>query len=198
MRYRSRHPARTVVVALSVAAAMATGGCARGAVGGAVSGAPEPDTSRGTQVSMDPTITPSSTTAIGCGQPFQPPAGGVLTLTGTFPTTAAAGEPSVTGTVRATSRAALRGVVLPGAEMFLVHDGLVATLPVAQDAMGLRWDLAVGAVEHLPGLATLTSCAAGGGPLPAGAYQLYARVLLNQDDAPAVEAFGGPWPLRLH
>lgn len=132
-----------------------------------------------------------------CGQPFRPPAGGGLTLTGSFPATVRAGEPAVTGTVEVTSRKEARGVTSPGADVFLVRDGRVATVPVPQDAIGVRWDLAPGRTERLPAEATLVSCDPGGGTVPPGTYELYARVLFTPDDGVGVESFGGPWPLEV-
>jgi hypothetical protein len=148
-------------------------------------------------------------TALGCGRPFRVPAGaGPLTLTGRFPAAVTAGAQVVSGVVEVTSRVPVRGVVLPRAEVFLVRDGRVATMPVLQDAMGLRLELAPGRTEQLPGEATLASCEPGTGPVPPGTYQLYARVVLAPDGgapdggAPdggaSVESFGGPWALEVH
>jgi hypothetical protein len=163
---------------------------------GAASGAADLRTSPKEMVTMDPT--PTTGTAIpGCGRPFRPPAGGALTLTGRFPATAPAGQGSVTGTVEATSRVAVRGVLTPSADVFLVRDGRVATMPVPQDSMGVRWDLAPGESKWLPGEATLISCEPAGGSVRPGSYQLYARVLIAPDDGAAVESFGGPWPLQV-
>jgi hypothetical protein len=134
-------------------------------------------------------------TVLRCGQPFRPSVDGRLTLTGRFPTAASAGERVVAGTVQVTSAVAARGVVAPGADVFLVRDGRLATLPMPQDAMGIRWDLTPGRTERLPGTATLASCEPGGGSLSPGAYELYARVVFTPDDGPDVESFGGPWPL---
>jgi hypothetical protein len=63
--------------------------------------------------------------------------------------------------------------------------------------MGLRWDLAPGRTQRLAGEATLLSCGPGGGPVPPGIYELYARVVFTPDDGPGVESFGGPWPLQV-
>ncbi|MQS16702.1 hypothetical protein F7Q99_32070 [Streptomyces kaniharaensis] len=145
---------------------------------------------------MNPTPS-TGTTAVECGRPFRPPASGALGLTGSFPSTAEAGARVVAGTVEATSRVALRGVVTPAAEVFLVRQGRVVTVPVPQDSLGVRWDLSPGQTERLPGEAALTSCDPGGGPVPPGSYELYARVVVRPDDGPAVESFGGPWPLEV-
>jgi hypothetical protein len=126
------------------------------------------------------------------------PAGaGPLTLTGRFPAAAPAGAGVVSGVVEVTSRVPVRGVVLPRAEVFLVRDGRVATVPVPQDAMGARLDLAPGRTEQLPGEAALASCEPGVGPVPPGIYELYARVVFTPDGGASVESFGGPWPLQV-
>jgi len=139
-----------------------------------------------------------SMTALGCGRPFRVPAGaGPLTLTGRFPAAAPAGAQVVGGVVEVASRVPVRGVVLPQAEVFLVRDGRVATMPVLQDALGLRLELAPDRAERLTGEATLMSCQPGAGPVPPGSYQLYARVVFTPDDGASVESFGGPWPLQV-
>jgi hypothetical protein len=63
--------------------------------------------------------------------------------------------------------------------------------------MGIRWDLAPGRTERLPGEATLVSCDPGGGSVRPGTYELYARVVITPDDGAGVESFGGPWPLEV-
>src|SRR5262245_29524062 len=138
MHSRQKYAGRTAMLLL--AAVLTTAGC-----GGATAAAPSPDRSM--------TVGPTPDTAIECGQPFQPPTGGGLALTGRFPATAPTGG-KVTGTVEVVSQVAIRGVVPPQADVFLVQDGRVATVPMAQDAMGIRWDLSPGQVERLPGEAT--------------------------------------------
>lgn len=133
---------------------------------------------------------------VACGRSFHPPAAGGLRLVGQFPERAAAGEPTVSGMVEVTSEEAVRGVAAAGADVFLVRDGRVATMPLAQDAMGIRWDLAAGETTSLAGTASLVSCEPDGGPLPAGPYELYVRVMLVPDDETTPRAsFGGPWRL---
>ncbi len=177
---------------LLLAVVLGTAGCGSGAAAG---GTPGPEASHQEHATADPAAV-SGATAVECGQPFRPPAGGWLTLTGRFPATVPAGSRAVTGTVEVTSRKAVRGVVAPGADVFLVRDGRVASVPVAQDAMGVRWDLAPGRTERLPGEATLMSCDPGGGSVRPGTYELYARVVFTPDDGAGVESFGGPWPLE--
>ncbi|MFJ9027123.1 hypothetical protein ACIRQP_01100 [Streptomyces sp. NPDC102274] len=144
-----------------------------------------------------PATPPVGATVLECGRPFGPTAGGVLTLTGRFPASVPPGEPAVTGTVEATSPVAVRGVVLPRADVFLVRHGRVATVPAAQDSMGIRWDLTAGKAERLPGEAALVSCDPGGGRVRPGTYELYARVVFTPDDGAGTESFGGPWSLEV-
>jgi hypothetical protein len=132
-----------------------------------------------------------------CGRPFQLPAAGGLRLVGRFPGSVPAGQPTVGGVVGVTAREAIRGVASPAADVFLVREGRVVTTPMAQDAIGVRWDLAAGETRSMPGTASLVSCEPDAGPLPPGSYELYARVLLTPDDGAAQRAFGGPWRLRL-
>jgi hypothetical protein len=187
---RQEHAGWTVLLLLVVVLAAGCGG-------GGAGRAPEPEASPKERASVDPAPL-AGTTGLQCGQQFRPPAGGgLLALSGRFPATVPAGEPAVTGLVEVTSRVSVRGVVAPRAEVFLVRDGRVATVPVAQDAMGVRWDLAPGRVERLPGEATLVSCAPGGGSVRPGIYQLYARVVFTADDGAGVASFGGPWPLEV-
>jgi len=185
---RRGNAGRTAILVFGVV--LAAAGCA----GEAVGGSPEPETSPKERVTVDPTPA-THTTALECGQPFTSSAGGGLTLTGRFPATVPAGERAVTGTVEITSRAAVRGVLTPRADVFLVRDGRIATVPVAQDASGVEWDLAPGKVESMPGDVALVSCGPDGGSVRPGTYELYARVVMTSDDGASVESFGGPWPL---
>ncbi|MFV2088649.1 hypothetical protein [Micromonospora sp. LOL_021] len=146
---------------------------------------------------MNPAPT-TSTDPLGCGQPFETSGDGVLTVDGRFPSTASGTDRAVTGTVEVTGRRAVRGVVSPRAEVFLVRQGAVAAVPAAQDLIGVQWDLAVGDVEQLPGDVPLVSCEPAGGPVPAGDYELYARVVIvPADGTDRLVSFGGPWPLRV-
>jgi hypothetical protein len=146
---------------------------------------------------------PSSVpTALECGQPFRPPAGGKLTLTGRFPAVVSSSEQAVSGTVEvAVGDEVVRGVVTRDADVFLVRNGRIATLPLPQDLVGMRLELGAGMVERLPAQATLSPCDPGGGTaagsLPPGTYELYARVVLHHDDGSSLESIGGPWPLEV-
>jgi hypothetical protein len=134
---------------------------------------------------------------VACGRPFQLPASDELRLVGRFPESVPAGRQTVSGTVEVTSEEAVRGVAAQHADAFLVREGRVVTTPLAQDAIGIRWDLAAGETKSMPGTASLVSCEPNGGPLPAGDYELYASVVLTPDDGAPTRAFGGPWPLRV-
>jgi hypothetical protein len=140
----------------------------------------------------------SETGGVRCGRPIDLPPPGGLRLVGRFPASVPAGQPTVGGIVEVTSREAVRGVAAPAADAFLVRDDQVVTTPMAQDAIGVRWQLAAGETRTMPAMASLVSCEPDGGPLPPGRYELYARVVLTaDDDGPAQTGFGGPWPLRL-
>ena len=138
----------------------------------------------------------------GVRRPFRPPSATGLTLTARFPTGVSASEAAVSGTVEIASEVeVVRGVVAPQADVFLVRHGRIATLPLPQDLVGMRLELAPGRVERLPAQATLSPCHPGGdaadGPLHPGIYELYARVVLTHDDGSSLESIGGPWPLAV-
>ena len=132
-----------------------------------------------------------------CGRPFRLPAPDGLRLVARFPESVPAGQQTLDGTVEVSSREAMRGVAPGAADVFLVLDDRVVTTPVAQDAIGIRWELAAGETRTLPALAALASCEPEGGSLPPGDYELYARVVVTPDDEAARPAFGGPWRLRV-
>lgn len=134
---------------------------------------------------------------VACGRPFKLPAAGGLRFTGRFAESVPAGQQTVSGTIDVTSREAVRGVAAPAADVFVVRDGRVVTMPLAQDAVGARWDLAAGETKSVVATASLVSCEPEGGPLPPALYELYARVVLIPDDGTAQRAFGGPWRLRV-
>jgi hypothetical protein len=155
-------------------------GCGGGAAGGAEE--------RG--VSADPG-------EVRCGRPFRLPAAGALRLLARFPASVSASDQTVAGAVEVASERALRGVAPAAADVFLVRDERVVTLPPAQDAIGVRWKLAAGETRTMPALVSLVSCEPEGGPLAPGDYELYARVAVSRDEGPAQQAFGGPWRLRV-
>ncbi len=161
---------------------------------GAAAGKPVEPSPEETMTSDAPA--PGTPTAVECGAAFTQTPGRGLTVTGDFPSAVAAGAREVSGTVTLTARrsAATRAVVTPQADAFLVRDGRVVTLPMAQDSVGRRLDLGDGSHE-MPAAASLVACQ--GGPLRPGRYQIHVRVLLSHDDGSSDEALGGPWPLDI-
>jgi hypothetical protein len=164
---------------------LAVAGCGDGAAGGSVE-------AEETRVGSKP-----EPGEVRCGQAFQLPAGGGVRLVARFPDSVPAGQPAVGGRVEVTSREAMRGVAAPAADAFLVRDDRVVALPMPQDAIGVRWDLAPGEIRTVPAVASLTSCESHGEPLPPGRYELYARLVLTPDDGAAQRLFGGPWGLEV-
>jgi hypothetical protein len=162
---------------------LGVGGCRDGAAGEPV-GAEEP------RVNWD-------AGEVRCGRPFQLPAPAGLRLVARFPESVPAGQQTLSGMVEITSRNVMHGVAPAAADVFLVRDDQVVTMPVAQDAIGIRWELAAGETRTMSALASLVSCEPDGGPLPPGGYELYARVVVTPDDGAVRRAFGGPWPLRV-
>ena len=156
-------------------------GCSDGAAGGAVEAEESPVKWESGEV--------------GCGRPFRLAAAGGLRLVARFPESVRAGQQAVTGRVEVTSRDAMRGVAAPAADVFLVRDDQVVAMPMPQDAIGVRWELAAGGTRSVPATASLVSCEPAGRPLAPGRYELYARIVLTPDDGPTQRAFGGPWRL---
>ena len=132
-----------------------------------------------------------------CGRLFQMPAPVGLRLVGRFPASVPSGERTLSGAIEVTSREAIRGVAPAAADVFVALDDRVVTTPLAQDAIGIRWDVAAGESRTMPALASLVSCEPDHGPLGPGVYELYARVAVTRDDGAAQRAFGGPWRLRV-
>ena len=132
-----------------------------------------------------------------CGRPFRLPAAAGLRLVARFPQSVPAGRQTLSGMVEVSSRNAMRGVAPAAADVFLVRDDRVVTTPVAQDAIGIRWELAAGETRAVPALASLVSCEPDGGPLRPGGYELFARMVVTADDGVVQRAFGGPWGLRV-
>lgn len=164
--------------------AFAAGGCGLGASGGTPEFAPSVETERNV-------VSPGAgLTGLRCGQQVRATADGGLSLVGRFPGTAAAGELTAAGRVDVTSSAAVHGIAAPHADMFLVKAGRVVTLPVPQDAVGVRWELAAGVPKSVSGEVTLVSCEPAGGRLAPGAYELYARIAVFPDSGPVVEFIG--------
>jgi hypothetical protein len=116
-------------------------------------------------------------------------------LVARFPERVRAAQQAVTARVEVTSRDAMRAVAAPAVDVFLVRDDQIVAMPIPQDAIGARWELAAGETRSVPATASLVSCAPTGDPLAPGRYELYARLVLTPDDGATQRAFGGPWPL---
>ena len=134
---------------------------------------------------------------VACGRPFQLPASTRLRLTARFPKSVRASQQVVSGTAEVTSEKALRGVAAAAADAFLVRDGRVVTMPLPQDAMGVRWELAADAKKSVPAIASLLSCERGGEPLAPGDYELYAQFVLTPDDGAPITGYSAPLALRV-
>lgn len=194
-----RHASRTTRMRLSLALLLLLGasGCGGGVAPGGSTGLKSPEEN----ATMDRSPSTSST-ALQCGRPFRLPSGGGLSLTGRFPSVVSSSEQTVSGTVEvASENEDVRGVITSSADVFLVWNGRIATLPLPQDLVGMRLELGPGKVEKLSAQAALSPCdpgaGAANGSLRPGSYELYARVVLNHDDGSSLESIGGPWPLEV-
>jgi hypothetical protein len=182
-------------LAVAVVLLVSLSGCGDQTVAGESMTGPPSTNQPEENATMEPAT--SAPTALECGRPLRKPASGRLTLTGRFPAVVRSTERILSGTVEVTSAdVGVAGVVTPTADAFLVRDGRIVTLPVPQDSVGKSVELGPGTVETLQGEVSLSPCQAGlGGSLGPGTYDLYVRVVLNNDDGTMVESVGGPWPL---
>jgi len=162
-------------------------GCGRTDPGGV----PDPELSTATGKPAPP-----AEGSLQCGQAFSATVGGGPMLKGNFPASAKLADRKISGTVDVSSQVAIRGVASPQAEVFLVKDGRIVTLPPPSDAIGIRVELSPGQVTQLPGEANLVACQ-DGRSLSAGTYQMYARLVIMPDSGAKVEAIGGPWPVQV-
>jgi hypothetical protein len=137
-----------------------------------------------------------------CGQAFRRQPAEGFTLTGFFPTVVRRSEGVVSGTVAFEGKGESREAVMSRvADLFLVQDGLVVALPLPQDGAGVSVTVAAGKAVTVSANCLLTPCdSADSAPalLEPGAYESYARILLNYDDGSHVECFGGPWLVEIH
>lgn len=133
----------------------------------------------------------------GCGDRIAA-AAGELAMAGDFPSRVGAGDGTFAGSVTVTSTGArVTGVTSPEADVYVAREGEVVATALAKDLIGRPVDLGPGAGLRLAARGSLRQCAAPGGLLPAGRYQVFAVVVVSRDDQPAVAAVGGPWPLEL-
>lgn len=133
-----------------VAGVLAVAGC-----GGPAPPAPGRQQVGQQQVDPQPVDQPA-----GCGRPMPSGTGG-WQVTGRFPASVAAAAGTVTGTVAVRPPVAVRGVTGPGAEAYLVRDGVVVTAAPVQDAVGIRWEVPAGGSRELPALGLLVLRRAG-------------------------------------
>ncbi|WP_426562752.1 hypothetical protein ACPPVT_18265 [Angustibacter sp. McL0619] len=191
---QDRHNRKATSVA--VLTLLLLSGCAQTAVtAGSAGTTPSPEES-----AMDPPApsSPSETTVPVCGQRFETRVPGDRMLTGRFPSTARADQGQLVGAVELTAGSAgVHAVIAPQADTFLTRDGVVVTMPAPQDLAGKRLLLSASEVEKLPALATLTPCGSDATSLPAGSYEIYVRVVLNDEDGTSRDVLGGPWPVEL-
>lgn len=155
---------------------------------------PTKPTGGGSTVSLAPV---AQLAPLACGEQFQPPAPGPLSLTAHFSATARLDRQSVTGSVEATAGAAVHGLGPGRSGAFLVREGGVVTLPAAQDFHGLIWDLSPGGVRTVPAAVSLLSCEEDTALLTPGAYDAFVWVALTTDEGTPMESFGDPWPLQV-
>ena len=196
MREQPRRAGRRASIALSfVLVLLVAAGCGSGGSGAASAErrTPSPEETMTTDLPLNT----SDSGSLECGARLEPPTAGPLTVTGRFPASVSADAEVVDGTVEVVAkRRAAAGVVTPMAEAFLVREGRIVTLPMPQDLVGRGLDLAVGTAEQLPASLSLVPCA-GEGVLATGTYDLYVRVVLNDDDGTRADSLGGPWPIEL-
>jgi hypothetical protein len=123
-----------------------------------------------------------------------------LSVTGEFPARVdRGGNGMFAGTVTVTSTGArVSGITTPEADVYVATAGKVVATPLPKDLIGQMVDLSSGASQAFTARGTIQQCAAGaGGLLPAGHYEVFAVVVVNRDDGPAVVVAGGPWPLEV-
>jgi hypothetical protein len=108
-----------------------------------------------------------------------------MRLTARFPATAPA-QPLLEGAVEVTGP--VSGIGPQAVDVYLTHDGRITTTPIAQDAIGVRWDLSEDETSIVPAFV---------GPLEPGVYALHVRVTITPDDGPPQTYAGGPWPLEV-
>ena len=196
----SRPPLRRLIAALGLAAVVLTFGTGCGSSSGSdPSGTslptdvllPEGAISEGGQVDQ--------LTSLDCGVPIEVLQNSVsgLTLTPQFPPGVdPGGDGTITGTVTVTG-GGVSGVASPEADVYLVQSGAVVSTPGPKDAIGQQVDLGAPAGVTFAATGSITSCDSGE-PLPAGSYDIYAVIAINQDEGAVAVAVGGPWPLTIN
>ncbi|NHC46998.1 hypothetical protein [Motilibacter aurantiacus] len=146
-----------------------------------------------------PAVNGAGLAGLACGAPAPPASGGPLVLDGVFPESVGPGERALAGSVRiSSSAAAVDAVVGSSAEVVLVRGGRIVTEPLPQDSVGERVRLVPGRVEELSASVVLVPCdPAAGRTLVPGAYEIHARVLVDDLAGGQAVLVGGPWPVEL-
>jgi hypothetical protein len=137
-------------------------------------------------------------TSLDCGVPIEvlQNSAGELTMTPQFPPSVdSGGDGTFTGSVTVTS-GGVAGVAAPEADVYLVQSGAVVATPVPTVAIGQQVDLGAPAGVTFGATGSISSCESGES-LPAGPYDIYAVVTINQDEGAVAVAIGGPWPLTV-
>ncbi|CCH33064.1 hypothetical protein ABZ816_33660 [Actinosynnema sp. NPDC047251] len=144
--------------------------------------------------------TPDEVAALACGDGVDVLPGRVdgLTLTGEFAARVdRGGDGAFAGTVKLTSTgAAVSGTTSPEADVYVASGGKVVATPPAKDSVGASIDLRPGTGREFSARGSVRGCAAAE-PLDAGRYDVFAVVVVNRDDGPAVVVAGGPWPIEV-
>jgi hypothetical protein len=196
----SRPPLRRLIAALGLAAVVLTIGTGCGSNAGTdQSGTslptdlllPDGDISEGGQVDQ--------LTSLDCGVPIEvlQNSAGELSMTPQFPPSVdTGGDGTFSGSVIVTGDG-VTGVAAPEADLYLVQSGAVVSTPLPKDAIGQQVDLGAAGGITFGARGSILSCASGE-PLPAGTYDIYAVVTINQQEGAVAVAVGGPWPLTIN
>ncbi len=119
---------------------------------------------------------------------------GLLTVTGRFPASVERGAGTVVGAVTVTNTGPpITGDTSPVADVYLAREGKVVVTPMPKDLVAQPVELATGGSAEFPATGALRACA-GGEPLPAGTYDVFAVVAVTGGDNTLI-APGGPWRL---
>lgn len=123
-------------------------------------------------------------------------AASVLTVEGRFPPSVERSAVTVEGSVTVTNTGPpVKGDTSPVADVFVARDGKVVATPMPKDLVAQPIELATEASAEFPATGALQACD-GGGPLPAGVYDVFAVVTVTGGDNTLIAA-GGPWRLDI-
>ena len=147
--------------------------------------------------------TAAAPATVNCGDPIEalgPGAPGLASLDGSFPASVGrGGDGTFSGAVTLVAHQALAGVASPLADVYVVRDGLVVTVPLPTDAVGTAVRVPAGGTAVFDAVGTIAGCDGPGARLAPGRYDVYAVVTVTGDGGPGTEvvAPGGPWPLEV-